>query len=102
MMVWAEGRCSGCSGRHVKPEDRQSEFRICCLDKGTGDASPAAHSLRGAMKQASELPAIKKWFDESGLEVPMSSPEELTSFMRADIEKWVQLAKDNNLKIDMQ
>jgi hypothetical protein len=32
----------------------------------------------------------------------MSSAEELTSFMRADIEKWVQLAKDNNLKIDMQ
>jgi tripartite-type tricarboxylate transporter receptor subunit TctC len=58
--------------------------------------------IKAAMKEASELPAIKKWFAESGLEVPMSSPQELTSFMKADIEKWVQVAKDNNLKIDMQ
>jgi tripartite-type tricarboxylate transporter receptor subunit TctC len=54
------------------------------------------------MRETAELPAIKKWFGESGLEVPMSSPEELTAFMRADIEKWVQVAKDNNLKIEMQ
>jgi tripartite-type tricarboxylate transporter receptor subunit TctC len=65
-----------------------------------GTPDPIIRRLNAAMKQASELPAIKKWFDESGLEVPMGSPEELTSFMRADIEKWVQLAKDNNLKID--
>jgi tripartite-type tricarboxylate transporter receptor subunit TctC len=67
-----------------------------------GTPDPIIRKLNAAMKQASELPAIKKWLEESGLEVPMSSPEELTSFMRADIEKWVQLAKDNNLKIDMQ
>jgi tripartite-type tricarboxylate transporter receptor subunit TctC len=54
------------------------------------------------MRQASELPAIRKWFEESGLEVPMSSPEELASFMKADIDKWVQVAKDNNLKIEPQ
>jgi tripartite-type tricarboxylate transporter receptor subunit TctC len=54
------------------------------------------------MKEAAQVPAIRQWFEQSGLEVPMSSPEELTSFMKADIEKWVQVAKDNNLKIDMQ
>jgi tripartite-type tricarboxylate transporter receptor subunit TctC len=58
--------------------------------------------LNAAMKQASELPAIKKWFDESGLEVPMSSPQDLAAFMRADIDKWVQVAKDNNLKLEAQ
>lgn len=67
---------------------------------GTPDA--IVKKINAAMKEASELPAIKKWFAESGLEVPMSSPEELTSFMKADIEKWVQVAKDNNLKIDVQ
>src|ERR1700676_180475 len=67
-----------------------------------GTPDPIIKKLNAAMKQASELPAIKKWFDESGLEVPMSSPEQLTSFMKADIEKWVQVAKDNNLKIEMQ
>jgi len=64
--------------------------------------APIVQKLNAAMRQAAELPAIKKWFDESGLEVPMSSPEELTTFMKADIEKWVQVAKDNNLKIETQ
>ena len=67
-----------------------------------GTPDPIVRKLNAAMKQASELPAIKKWFEESGLEVPMSSPEELTAFMKADIEKWVQVAKDNNLKIEAQ
>ncbi len=67
-----------------------------------GTPDPIVRKLNAAMKQASEFPAIRKWFDESGLEVPMSSPEELTAFMRADIEKWVQVAKDNNLKIEAQ
>ena len=65
-------------------------------------ATPIVQKLNEAMKEIAELPAIKKWFEESGLEVPMSSPEELTAFMKADIEKWVQVAKDNNLKIEMQ
>lgn len=67
-----------------------------------GTPDPIIKKINAAMKEASELPAIKNWFEESGLEVPMSSPEELTAFMKADIEKWVQVAKDNNLKIDMQ
>jgi tripartite-type tricarboxylate transporter receptor subunit TctC len=46
------------------------------------------------MREIAELPPIKKWFDESGLEVPMSSPEELTAFMKTDIDKWVQVAKE--------
>jgi tripartite-type tricarboxylate transporter receptor subunit TctC len=54
------------------------------------------------MRQIAQLPEIKRWFEESGLEVPRSSPEELTAFMKADIEKWVQVAKHNNLKIEMQ
>jgi tripartite-type tricarboxylate transporter receptor subunit TctC len=67
---------------------------------GTSDA--IVGKINAAMKEAAEMPAIKKWFMESGLEVPMSSPAELTAFMKADIEKWVQVAKDNNLKIEMQ
>jgi tripartite-type tricarboxylate transporter receptor subunit TctC len=67
---------------------------------GTPDA--IVGKINAAMKEAAEMPAIKKWFMESGLEVPMSSPAELTAFMKADIEKWVQVAKDNNLKIEMQ
>src|SRR5262249_13146022 len=65
-----------------------------------GTPAPIVSKLNAAMREAAELPAIKKWFEESGLEVPMSTPEELTAFMKADIEKWVQVAKDNNLKFD--
>jgi tripartite-type tricarboxylate transporter receptor subunit TctC len=67
---------------------------------GTSDA--IVGKINAAMKEAAEMPAIKKWFMESGLEVPMSSPAGLTAFMKADIEKWVQVAKDKNLKIEMQ
>ena len=67
-----------------------------------GTPAPIIDKLNAAMRQIAEVPAIKKWFEESGLEVPMSSPAELTDFMKADIEKWVQVAKDNNLKIEMQ
>jgi tripartite-type tricarboxylate transporter receptor subunit TctC len=61
---------------------------------------PIVQKLNAAMREIAELPPIKKWFEESGLEVPMSSPDELRDFMAADIAKWVQVAKDNNLKIE--
>lgn len=64
--------------------------------------APIIQKLNAAMREIAEIPAIKKWFEDSGLEVPMSSPDELASFMTADIEKWVQVAKDNNLKIEAQ
>ncbi len=67
-----------------------------------GTPEPIVAKLNAAMRQIAQLPEVKKWFEESGLEVLMSSPEELTVFMKADIEKWVQVAKDNNLKIEMQ
>lgn len=67
-----------------------------------GTPAPIVDKLNAAMKEIVEVPAVKKWFEESGLEVPMSSPAELTAFMKADIEKWVRVAKDNNLKIEMQ
>lgn len=62
--------------------------------------APIVQRLNAAMRETAALPPIKKWFEESGLDVPMSSPEELTTFMAADIAKWVQVAKDNNLKIE--
>ena len=39
------------------------------------------------MNQATEFSVNRKWFDESELEVPVSSPEELTAFMKGDVEK---------------
>jgi tripartite-type tricarboxylate transporter receptor subunit TctC len=67
---------------------------------GTPEAIVA--KVNAAMKQVSHVPAIRKWFDESGLDVPMGSPKELVEFMKDDIQKWVQVAKDNDLKIDPQ
>jgi len=67
---------------------------------GTPDAIVA--KLNAAMRQVSQLPAIKKWLDEAGLEVPMGSPKQLIDFMKDDIQKWVQVAKENDLKIEAQ
>jgi tripartite-type tricarboxylate transporter receptor subunit TctC len=67
-----------------------------------GTPEPIVAKLNATMRQIAQLPEIKRWFDDSGLEVPMGSPRELTEFMKADISKWVQVAKDNNIKIDQQ
>jgi tripartite-type tricarboxylate transporter receptor subunit TctC len=64
-----------------------------------GMPQPIVAKLNAVMRKIAVMPKIKKWFDDSGLDVPMSSPEELTTFMAADIAKWVQVAKDNNLKM---
>jgi tripartite-type tricarboxylate transporter receptor subunit TctC len=53
--------------------------------------------INAAMKEAAQAPEVKKWLDESGLQVPLGTPQELTDFMQADIDKWVKVAKDNHL-----
>jgi tripartite-type tricarboxylate transporter receptor subunit TctC len=73
-----------------------------CAVRAARNARADRYEVERSDEANSALPEIKRWFEESGLEVPMSSPEELTAFMKADIEKWVQVAKHNNLKIEMQ
>ncbi len=61
--------------------------------------TPAAIVTRinAAMRQAAQAPEVKKWLDESGLEVPLGTPEEMNAFVQADIDRWVQVARDNHL-----
>lgn len=59
--------------------------------------SPVVDKVLAAMREAAKAPGIKKWLEESGLEVPLGTPEELVSFMQKDIARWVQVARDNNL-----
>jgi tripartite-type tricarboxylate transporter receptor subunit TctC len=59
--------------------------------------APLVATLNAAMREAAQAPQVKQWLDQSGLEVPLGTPEALTAFMQADIEKWVNVAKDNHL-----
>jgi tripartite-type tricarboxylate transporter receptor subunit TctC len=62
-----------------------------------GTPGPIVATINAAMREASQAPQVKQWLDQSGLEVPLGTPEELTTFMQADIAKWVSVAKENNL-----
>lgn len=62
--------------------------------------APVIAKILAAVRQAAQAPEAKRWLDESGLDVPLSSPEELTAFMRTDIARWVKVAKDNNLSFN--
>ena len=61
--------------------------------------TPAAiiDKINAAMRQAAQAPEVKKWLDESGLEVPLGTPQELNDFVKADIDRWVDVAKQNHL-----
>jgi tripartite-type tricarboxylate transporter receptor subunit TctC len=61
---------------------------------------PIIARINAAMKQAAQAPEVKKWLDDSGLQVPLGTPQELTEFMQADIDKWVKVAKDNHLSFN--
>jgi len=39
------------------------------------------------MREAAQSPEVKKWLDASGLIVPLGTPQDLTAFMQADIDK---------------
>ena len=66
----------------------------------SGTPAPIVAKLNAAMRQIAQVPSIKKWFDDVGLEVPMGPSQELVEFMKADIARWVQVSKDNDIKID--
>ncbi len=60
---------------------------------------PAAivETLRVAMRKAAEVPIVKDKLSSVGLNVVIGTPAELEKFMKDDIAKWVQVAKENKL-----
>ncbi|MFH1603841.1 MAG: tripartite tricarboxylate transporter substrate binding protein [Pseudomonadota bacterium] len=55
---------------------------------------------RMAMRKAAEVPVVKQRLSAVGLNVVISTPAELERFMKDDIAKWVQVAKENKLTFE--
>ena len=49
-------------------------------------------------RKAMSSPAVKKWVEENGMEVAVSSPESLAGFQDAQFKKWGQIIKDAGIQ----
>ncbi len=58
--------------------------------------------INAAMREAAQVPGVRQWLADSGLLVPLGTPAELVTFMAADIAKWVEVARANNLRFEAQ
>ncbi|MES2480654.1 MAG: tripartite tricarboxylate transporter substrate-binding protein [Pseudomonadota bacterium] len=66
--------------------------------KGTPDA--IVRRLNAEIVKALNVPEVRNKLVSSGADIPASSPEELTAFMKADIQRWRDLAQ--NLKLTFE
>jgi len=57
-------------------------------------------TLRVAMRKAAEVPVVKEKLNSVGLNVVIGTQAELEKFMKDDIAKWVQVAKENKLSFE--
>ena len=65
-----------------------------------GTPEPVVRRLHAEIVKAVNSPEVRAKMEASGAEVLASSPEELLSFMRADIQRWRELAQ--NLKLTFE
>jgi len=62
--IFGRSRCSSHGGRHSKPEDRKSKFRVSCLNKRARNASTTVCAFRRTIDQVAKEPAAVIKSDE--------------------------------------
>jgi tripartite-type tricarboxylate transporter receptor subunit TctC len=63
------------------------------LSAPAGLPAEIADKVNGAIAQAFALPQVKKQLAQDAVEIKMMTPGEVTRFMRAEIDKWVPVAR---------
>ena len=63
-----------------------------------GLSRPIVERLNAAMVQAVRLPATVKSFLDNGVDGVASTPEEYDAFNRAEIARWIKVARDGGIK----
>jgi tripartite-type tricarboxylate transporter receptor subunit TctC len=66
----------------------------------TGTPAPIVERMGEALRATLREPAITARIEELGANVVASSPAELTSFLRAEIDKWGKVIRDNNIRAE--
>jgi tripartite-type tricarboxylate transporter receptor subunit TctC len=65
-----------------------------------GTSADIVRRLYTEAGRALNSPEVKEKLIKTGNEPIVSSPEEFSAFMRAEIAKWAKVAKDSGLRID--
>lgn len=65
-----------------------------------GTSADIVRRLHAEAGRALNSPDVKEKLAKTGNEPVVSSPEEFTAFMRAEIDKWAKVVKESKLRID--
>jgi tripartite-type tricarboxylate transporter receptor subunit TctC len=66
-----------------------------------GTPKPIVERLNAELAKAFNLPDVKKMLTETlGMDLMVSSPEALQSFLLGEMQRWGKVVKDNNIKVD--
>jgi tripartite-type tricarboxylate transporter receptor subunit TctC len=57
-------------------------------------------TLNGALREAAQSQTVRDRFEQTGAEIAIGTPEELTAFMRADIERYTAVARSAQLRFE--
>ncbi|WP_235961803.1 Bug family tripartite tricarboxylate transporter substrate binding protein [Falsiroseomonas selenitidurans] len=66
----------------------------------TGTPQPIVDRMHAALREALNDPAVKSRIEEQGCDIVASTPAEARSFVASEIQRWGQVIKDNNIRVD--
>jgi tripartite-type tricarboxylate transporter receptor subunit TctC len=66
----------------------------------TGVPRATAERLHGALRKALAQDAVRERYRSMGVDVMDMSEAEFTAYVRADYEKWRQIARDGNILVE--
>jgi tripartite-type tricarboxylate transporter receptor subunit TctC len=65
-----------------------------------GTPPSVVEKLHAALRQALQNPAVRERYRSMGVEVMDLSQSDFAAFVRADLEKWRQIARDGNIVVE--
>ena len=65
-----------------------------------GTPREAVLKLSDAVAKAIAQPDVREKFAAQGLDPATSSADQMTAHIRAEVEKWIRVAKSANIKVD--
>jgi tripartite-type tricarboxylate transporter receptor subunit TctC len=61
---------------------------------------PVVDKLNAAFNTALKNPRVRPRLDEANLIIGGGTPEQFAAYMRAEVDRWAQVIKANNIKVD--
>ena len=70
------------------------------LVTNAGVPQPIVNTLSGELRRVLQLPDVKERFADLGIDVAASTPAELASFTRAEIERMAKVIKETGIPVE--